>query len=285
MKRFLSLSSSEMLKLNAQELFVSLKQSEGRIIVSEMLANDAYLPDCTNAEIARAFAADLILLNIFDFTKPFVKNLPQTNNIVGNLKKLCPRPIGVNLEPSTIVTSGRNASLENFINAQKFGFDFISLTGNPATGVTTESIINAIKIGKKEFSGLIFAGKMHASGKNEDLYSLEAIEKICDAGADVIMLPAPFTIPKSSIENAQKAVNFIHSLGKMAMSTIGTSQETASAETIRQIALSSKMVGFDLHHIGDAGNGGIAPPDNIRTMSDAIRGFRHSLKMIAAVNR
>lgn len=70
------------------------------------------------------------------------------------------------------------------------------------------------------------------------------------------------------------------------MTTIGTSQEGADAETIREIALLCKMTGTDLHHIGDAGYPGIAVPENILRYSLAIRGRRHTYRRMArSVNR
>lgn len=47
------------------------------------------------------------------------------------------------------------------------------------------------------------------------------------------------------------------------MSAIGTSQESARPETLRQLAIMNKSCGVDLQHIGDAGYGGLAPAENI----------------------
>lgn len=70
------------------------------------------------------------------------------------------------------------------------------------------------------------------------------------------------------------------------MTAIGTSQEGADINTIRQIALMSKMAGADLHHIGDTGYMGMALPENILAYSVAIRGVRHTYTRIArSVNR
>ena len=66
------------------------------------------------------------------------------------------------------------------------------------------------------------------------------------------------------------------------MLTVGTSQEGADMETIRQIALQSKMSGADIFHLGDAGTLGIAEPNNILAASDALRGRRHTLRRMAA---
>ncbi len=48
--------------------------------------------------------------------------------------------------------------------------------------------------------------------------------------------------------------------------------------TFREIGLWSKMAGADIHHIGDAGFGGIAPPENIMALSIAVRGRRHTYR-------
>ena len=70
------------------------------------------------------------------------------------------------------------------------------------------------------------------------------------------------------------------------MTAIGTSQEGADTATIRQIALMCKMTGTDVHHLGDAGYGGMALPENIQTYSVAVRGIRHTYhRMAASVNR
>ena len=46
------------------------------------------------------------------------------------------------------------------------------------------------------------------------------------------------------------------------------------------------MCGVDIQHIGDSGYGGLAPVENIFTMSKAIRGQRHTLAMIGkSINR
>ncbi|HLS52722.1 MAG TPA: haloacid dehalogenase-like hydrolase, partial [Tissierellaceae bacterium] len=69
--------------------------------------------------------------------------------------------------------------------------------------------------------------------------------------------------------------------------TIGTSQEGADKQTIRNIALYSKMAGADIHHLGDAGmTVGMATPENIMAYSIAIRGKRHTYRRMArSVNR
>ena len=69
--------------------------------------------------------------------------------------------------------------------------------------------------------------------------------------------------------------------GALTMTTIGTSQEGADVDTIRRIALMTKMTGTDIHHLGDCGLFGIALPENLVAYSIAIRGRRHTYRRMA----
>lgn len=292
MKRLLSCTASDIKKMTSQELKQSIIASEGRTILSENIASIQPLLDkVTNAELAAAFGADLILLNVFDCFNPIINGLPQTDNPIKLLKEYTGRPIGINLEPVDlnakmmedllVISKGRIACEETFKCANKMGVDFICLTGNPQTGVTNAEIENAIILAKKYFNGLIIAGKMHASGVDEPIVDLNVIKKFIDNGADIILLPAVGTIPGFQESQLYEAVKLIKSNGALSMSTIGTSQESADASTIREFALSSKRAGIDIQHIGDGSFSGIAIPENIMTMSIAIRGKRHTYNKMA----
>ena len=109
----------------------------------------------------------------------------------------------------------------------------------------------------------------------------EDIDAFADAGADIILMPAPGTVPGVTQEMVGALAAHAHQLGKLALSSIGTSQEGADVQTIRSIALMSKMAGIDIHHIGDSGYTGIAVPENLIAYSEAIRGRRHTLRDMA----
>ena len=132
---------------------------------------------------------------------------------------------------------------------------------------------------------LLTAGKMHASGilseAGEKILTKEDAETFIEAGADVLLLPAPGTVPGFTMEHAAELIKTAHEKGVLAMTTIGTSQEGADEETIRQIALMCKMAGADIHHIGDSGYMGMALPENITAYSVAIRGKRHTYRRMA----
>ena len=308
MKRILDCQSSDFAVMNREELLAAIAGSEGRTIACETIgAIMPMLGDITNAEFAAAMGADILLLNMFDVQKPHIQGLPKTEPdlVIRKLKELTGRPIGINLEPVEQVlssedpdenmwamTSGRKATMENAEKAVALGVDFILLTGNPGIGVTNEAIEQTLKRYKQAFGDKIIlaAGKMHASGilteGAEKIITKEDISAFADAGADIILLPAPGTVPGITMEYVKELVNHAHSLGCLTITAIGTSQEGADIATIRQIALMCKMTGTDIHHLGDAGYGGMALPENIQAYSIAVRGIRHTYRRMAgSVNR
>ena len=308
MKRILDCQSSDFAAMSRDELLAAIASSEGRTIACETIgAIMPMLGDITNAEFAAAMGADILLLNMFDVQKPHIQGLPKTEPdlVIRKLKELTGRPIGINLEPVEQVlssenpdenmwamTSGRKATMENAEKAVALGVDFILLTGNPGIGVTNEAIEQTLKRYKQAFGDKIIlaAGKMHASGilteGAEKIITKEDISAFADAGADIILLPAPGTVPGITMEYVKELVNHAHSLGCLTITAIGTSQEGADIATIRQIALMCKMTGTDIHHLGDAGYGGMALPENIQAYSIAVRGIRHTYRRMAgSVNR
>ena len=297
MKRLISANPSEILNMTAQELKQSIQASEGRVVLSEnVVIRETFVGDITNAEIARAFGADMILLNCLDVFQPEIFGLDcKKEQIVHELHRLVGAPIGVNLEPVDleadmleevqVIAAGRQASQASFEQIEKLGFDFVCLTGNPGTGVSNKEIIDAVKLAKQHFSGLIIAGKMHGAGVSEPVTDLQTAEKLLDAGADVILVPAVGTVPAFSDEEMRAVVDLVSKRG-LVLSAIGTSQETSDIETIKQIALRNKICGVDIQHIGDAGYGGLAVVDNIYALSNTIRGVRHTVSRLArSVNR
>lgn len=308
MKRILDCQSSDFAAMSRDELLAAIAGSEGRTIACETIgAIMPMLGDITNAEFAAAMGADILLLNMFDVQKPHIQGLPKTEPdlVIRKLKELTGRPIGINLEPVEQVlssedpdenmwamTSGRKATMENAEKAVALGVDFMLLTGNPGIGVTNEAIEQTLKRYKQAFGDKIIlaAGKMHASGilteGAEKIITKEDISAFADAGADIILLPAPGTVPGITMEYVKELVNHAHSLGCLTITAIGTSQEGADIATIRQIALMCKMTGTDIHHLGDAGYGGMALPENIQAYSIAVRGIRHTYRRMAgSVNR
>lgn len=306
MKRILDCWSSDFKKMTKEELLHAVAAGEGRTIACETIGSIMpMLGDVTNAEFVAAMGADIILLNLFDVQNPYIAGLPKTEpeNVVAKLKELTGRPIGINLEPVRqdleqeegylwAMTEGRKATLANAKRAVELGVNFILLTGNPGTGVSNEAIVETLELYKKEVGDKIIlaAGKMHASGilseAAEKIMTKEDVKAFAEAGAEIILMPAPGTVPGITVEYVKSLVEYAHSLGCITITAIGTSQEGADVATIRQIALMCKMTGTDIHHLGDAGYGGMSLPENIQAYSIAVRGIRHTYhRMAASINR
>ena len=312
-KRILDATASDFRAMGKTDLLESIRLAEGRTICAEVVCTTLPLIDgVTNAETAAACGADLITLNVYDVLHPLVMGyckgkLPPQPDLaildrlpagigvtIREIKSLIGRPVGINLEPvpqerSSEQFLGRVATVENARRAAELGADYLVLTGNPGTGVSTETIAQATAeiaaaVGDRV---IIIAGKMHGAGLGAaGIVSAEAVEQFAAAGADVILVPAPGTTPGATLDTIKALVELAHSLGKLGLTAIGTSQEGADEDTVRRIALMSKMTGADILHIGDAGYGGIANPENIMAFSLAIRGRRHTYRrMAASVNR
>lgn len=306
-KRLLDATASELASYKKEALLESIVKSEGRVIAAECIGlTMPLLSDVTNAEFVSAMGADIVLLNMFDVKKPVIQALPsvEVGETVRELKRLTGRIIGLNLEPveekmasenqGTLweMSEGRKATAENAAIARNMGVNMILLTGNPGNGVSNKAITDSLKVLKKEVGQevILAAGKMHASGviteAAEHIITKEDIESFIQAGADIILLPAPGTVPGITMEYVKSLVTYAHSLGALTITSIGTSQEGADIQTIRQIALMCKMTGTDIHHIGDTGYPGMALPENIQAYSVAVRGVRHTYHRIASsVNR
>ncbi|WP_352418070.1 haloacid dehalogenase-like hydrolase [Proteiniborus sp.] len=306
LKRILDLNASDIANMTKEEKLLSIKSAEGRTVVSEIITiAPPILWDVSNVELASAFGADIILLNFYDVNHPKVEGLPinEGEDVINQVKRLTGRLVGVNLEPVDIdteiidqreyISEGRLGTAKNVKKALNQGADMVVFTGNPKTGVTNEQIINAIKETKASVGDeiIIVAGKMHAAGSGNEignkLITKDIVKDFFEAGCDIVLLPAPGTVPGMTVDFIRELVEYIHSLGKLAMTSIGTSQEGSDESTIRNIALYSKMTGTDIHHIGDSGMSmGIATPENIMTYSITIKGKRHTYRRMArSVNR
>lgn len=304
MKRFLDCDFSDMEAMNKKELLESLEASEGRVLIAECsLCHDSLLPPISNAEISAAFGADILLLNMFDVNHPRIDGIQGATDseVIRELKRLSGRLIGVNLEPVDpraetmgqieAICEGRQASVDTALKAKALGIDFILLTGNPGTGVSNQTIIETLKKMKEAVGDevVLMAGKMHAAGSKseagENIITKETIRAFVEAGADVILIPAPGTVPGITLNYVKDMIAYAHSLDALTLTSIGTSQEGAEEATIRDIALMCKMCGTDLHHVGDAGFAPVVP-ESIMAYSIAIRGKRHTYaRMARSINR
>lgn len=301
-KRILDCYASDFAGFSKEDLLMAIGKSEGRVILCETIGTvRPMLGDVTNAEFVSAMGADFLLLNMFDVKHPEIQGLPEgkPEDIVRLVKKLTGRPVGINLEPVESgreaeasplwqMSDGRRATLENAQIACDMGVDMILLTGNPGMGVSKEAIETTLRMYRENLGDrvILAAGKMHAAGilseAAEHIITKDDIRRFREAGADILLFPAPGTVPGITMEYVRDLVSCAHSLGALTITAIGTSQEGTDTSTIRQIALLCKMTGTDIHHLGDTGYTGMALPENIQAYSIAVRGIRHTYHRMAS---
>lgn len=301
-KRLMDCYGSDFEKFTKEDLLESIMKSEGRVLACETIGTiRPMLGDVTNAEFVSAMGADILLLNMFDVKNPQIQGMPPCppRDTVRMVKRLTGRPVGINLEPVEEgeegetdplwkMSEGRRATLENARLACEMGVDMILLTGNPGMGVSNEAIEKTLKLYRKNIGDkvILAAGKMHAAGileeAAENIMTKDDVKRFRSAGADIILFPAPGTVPGITVEYVKELVGCAHKSGALTITAIGTSQEGADTATIRQLALMCKMTGTDIHHLGDAGYAGMSLPENIHAYGVAIRGIRHTYHRMAA---
>jgi len=311
MKRIFDLDYADYFTIRGKELLETIRTSEGRTLMAETIITTFPLLDgISNPETAAAFSADMVTLNTFSFDAPFIfgyddRDFSAYGNLAGyaerlgekvkanrvdpdyirKFKRMLGRFLGVNLEPvpeGSDYPSGLHCSEENLMRVKELGFDYIVITANPKTGVTSEGIRQGILRAKKILGEdtVIVAGKMHGAGAG-NIYDEAVIESFVTAGADIILLPAPGTVPGFTVERVGKFAEMIHRHGALVLTTVGTSQEGATESYIEQVALMAKMAGADIQHSGDAGVSGMTPPENLMRMSITMRGKRHTYRRMA----
>lgn len=280
-------------KLSKMELINAIKNSNGRTILAEIfITKSPLLGDISNLETARAFGADLLLLNDIDLSNIEIPGLNQVFKSISNLKKYVSCPIGldlyvINTENTTWPTSSMEASSTNIRKAIKLGFDFINIVADPVKGVTNDVLINHIKKIPNEIKNkiVLISGRMNLAGltgHSTEYFSNEFVTNLAEAGVDIFLLPTPGTAQGMDMTLATNLVNTASMNGMMTMSGIGSSQEGADEATIKTLAMNSRMIGVDIHHLGDAGYiSGMATPENIMTYSVAIKGKRHTYRKMS----
>lgn len=292
MTRLLDLWGHELAELEGESLRDAVLGSEGRVVMAEVMAKvPPLLAGTSNPELAAAFGADLICLNMIDprATGPLVEgleNVISTPESFSELARFLGRPVGLNLEPDLEnVPAGFRASESIVSAAAAGGAAFVMITANPGRGAGIADMAQSVEHVRTSAPRLLcLAGKMHQAGADERL-DARTVGRLVDAGAHGVLIPLPGTVPGIDEATASAMAVACHEAGALAVGTIGTSQEGAEVETIRALALAAKRTGMDVHHIGDAGYTGMAVPENVYAYSLALRGRRHTWNRMARGTR
>ena len=307
MTRLLDLAPRALERLRGAELVEAIRASEGRTIAAETItATGPLLDRVSNPELVAAFGADIIVLNLYDVDHPRIAGMPRRagdaapddatafgavgageGRTAGDVAHWTGRLTAVNLEPVdealASFPAGRRATARNAELLVEQGAAIAVITGNPGTGVTIEAIERATRAIREATQDrlVLFSGRIHAAASGQAVMTARDVDRLARAGAHGVVLPAPGTTPGSSMEAAVARVEAAHERGLLAWNGIGTSQEGAGTGVIERIGIDSKASGADVHHIGDSGFFGVAPPENVYAYSLAIRGRRHTWHRMA----
>jgi hypothetical protein len=290
--RLLDLWGPALAELEGQSLRDAVVESEGRVVMAEVIAKaPPLLAGTSNAELVAAFGADLICLNMIDPREPgpLVEGLEKvtpTPESFSDLARFLGRPVGLNLEPDLESVPAAYRASESIVStASARGAAFVIVTANPGRGAGIADLAESVALVRKSAPRLLcLAGKMHKAGADEHL-DAGTVSHLVDAGAHGVLVPLPGTVPGIDEATAHAMTAASHAAGALAVGTIGTSQEGAEVETIRSLALAGKRAGMDVHHIGDAGYTGVAVPENVYAYSLALRGRRHTWNRMARGTR
>ncbi len=183
MKRILDCGPDDFARMDGAALLGAVRRSEGRTLLCEILWPAPPLVDgVSNAEVAVAFGADLVLLNMFD------------GEDLAGIKGSLGRPVGVNVEPPPGVPSHRRADRENL--KRLAAADFVVVTANPDAEVDLPAMLSAVELAREVLPGTpVFSGKMHGSG-GRGLPEVREISELAGA-SDAVLIPAPGTVPGS----------------------------------------------------------------------------------------
>lgn len=321
MRRIISALGDQLSNLKGKELIETILQSGGRTVAGEVVAFKQPIVDgITNIEIVAKNGCDIVHINHYDVDCPVIGGLENDseelsvfkkrglyvdrdlkfeepfcdyfNNLglgrkISDLKQQCKRVYGLSLELSDDpkIPNGRKAIPETVNKAILHGFNYIAIIANSQIGI--DEMKNKIKSIKDVYGNevAILAGRMPwGSIYNNRLNFLtkEEIAKLLEVGVDIIMLPIPNTVIGSDIETIKELTDYVKKNNGVVELTIGTSQESASVKVIEELVVNAKATNADIFQIGDGGYGGIAPLENIRAFSYAIKGERHTIKRMTS---
>lgn len=314
MKRLLTATPSEILKMNGRELLESIKMSEGRILrVAARVRGPNLVDGVTNAELVAACGADIINLDTYDIFDPYIPGWQskkpsddtQTADVqikmgkgytIREIEEIVGRPICLLLLVATSELGEKRtkefygnivANDDTFLKVKEEGVKMIQIdflsdgiddSGPQKIKHIRELVGNDVIIQLSRSHG---SGIMNMSNKRDLINEKEVVDFI-DAGVDIIGFPAPGSFPGWDVETCKHYVDLAHSKGKVVILGVHTSQEGSNPSTLEQIALFSKMCGADMHDLGDCGfTENAIDPENIIRYGIAIRGKRHQYRRMA----
>lgn len=279
MKRILNCCASDFGQEGTPlELKGSIRSAQGRTLLSELDGCFSTLFDgVTNAEIASAFGADLLMLKRLNWKTHEFCGMAY-DNPVAELRRLSGVGVGVNMNMSPEYGDFcvcEDAAIDEYVSMRP---DFLSITGYRFPSVTTESVLERIEATRNRWDG--FLNVHFVLSEYADL-DPDRYLAFVDAGADMITMPVPGTVQGITEERLLPVVDAIRERGALVSLTTFTSQEGSDTDTVRELALSARRCGSDVFAFGDANICGTPEPEDIMAASLAMRGKRHTYVRMA----
>ncbi|MGX7415764.1 DUF7916 family protein [Aerococcus christensenii] len=313
-------SKSEFKEVSSQELKASIKASEGRgVLVQNYVGFGSLIQDTTNVELSFAFGADMVLFNGYPmdgspmpaFETPIYEEGQITNKYLSlkEIREITTGPLGIYLECGLeddasssaassvqLIRPERIASRKNLLKLKDEGADFVILGGNPGSGTTMNTIVEATRNAKDILGDniMIWSGKWEDGTREKVLgdplffeESKKYIKELIDAGADVICLPMPGSRTGVVVNEIRELVKLAHTYknGVLVMNFLDGSVEGADEDTVRKCAVMSKQTGADIHAIGDVGISWMPVPENIYQLCLTVKGRRLTWLKMATGHR
>lgn len=317
MGRIIGMAGDSLSALKGNELKEAIAQSGGRTIAGEVVAFKLPIIDgVTNCELVAKSGCDIVHLNHYDVDKPVIGGMVNNSayqevlrnsgltiesetsfegplsdylghfgygRTIQEVKKVCSRVFGLSLELSDApdMPQGRKAVPSTVEKAIEQGANYLAMIANSDFDISI--VVRKLQAIKKEFGNdaVVLVGRMPWGAlyrDRENFLNREEIQMLVEAGADIIMLPAPNTVIGANLETIGNLALFAKKQGALVEISIGTSQESSSTDVIERLALDMKSIDGDIYQIGDGGWGGIAPVENISCFAEAIKGKRHTIK-------
>lgn len=316
MKRLIECTPRELIGLSRQEFLASVKAAEGRTVVAGVgISSPNILNGVSNIEVAAAFGADCISLEISNSIETSIPGLPSKNAsddaehqelgvkmgkgwTINELQKLTGRRITSGLlvvrqggEQTVLQPAAGNAIYcrENLRNlVETLGYSHIMLVS-----FEQDILINAVRE-SREIVGdevILEAGIPHGLGNANladripynlrDIVSGEFVQALAEAGADIVAIPAVGSVPGFNMQYVSELIDAIHEKNALAAVLITHSMEDSDEQALTRIALDNKACGTDIYSLASGGlNLGMTDPMNLMKFCIVAKGKRNAYKRI-----
>lgn len=246
----------------SETLLSLIQENSGNNIVTRLKGN--LIDGFENMYENESTMSDFVLLNFLD-NESLMYNKQRKYKKINNISSLfMGRVFTMNLEEIDNIDSalsqwkiseGRLVPMSKGKPLKEIGVEIMCIKENEKFDRATETIYRIVKDlkGNTVSDVLVIFGKMYNQDRiykeNEEIISKMDIDDYIEAGADVILLPAPGLMKGLTIKDIMDLVSYVHSKNKIAMTYVDVSKNVLTNYSIRDLAFMSKLCGADIHYV------------------------------------